>query len=81
MPKEISVEVSKDDKNFTEVYKANNFLPIEDLKVQIKKVEATFPSVQARYIKLKAMQYGKLPAWHEGAGSDSHIFIDEIEVK
>ena len=26
-------------------------------------------------------QYGKLPAWHEGAGGDTHIFTDEIDIK
>jgi hypothetical protein len=37
--------------------------------------------VLAKYIKVKAVQYGKLPAWHEGAGGDTHIFIDEIKVE
>jgi hypothetical protein len=25
--------------------------------------------------------YGKLPAWHPGAGGDAFIFVDEIEIK
>jgi hypothetical protein len=33
------------------------------------------------YVKLKAIQFGKLPEWHKDAGRDTHIFIDEIEVK
>jgi hypothetical protein len=37
--------------------------------------------VKARYIRLRAKQYGKLPEWHEGAGGDTHIFCDEITVE
>ena len=81
MPKQFIVEVSSDNKNFTEVYNGNNFLPIEDVKVQTKEIEANFSAVEARYVRIKAIQYGKLPSWHEGAGNDSHIFIDEISIK
>ncbi len=81
MPKEVIVQVSEDGKNFTTVSDQNNLLPIEELKVQVKTVLANFTPVKARYIRFKAMQYGKLPSWHEGAGGDSHIFIDEIEIK
>ena len=35
----------------------------------------------AKYIKIKAYNYGKLPPWHQGAGGDAFIFIDEINVK
>jgi predicted alpha-1,2-mannosidase len=80
MPKQLIVEVSEDGKSYKEVYKGENFLPIEDLKVQTKEVEAKFDKVNARYIRIRAIQYGKLPAWHESAGNDPHIFIDEISV-
>lgn len=34
----------------------------------------------ARFIKVKATNFGKLPEWHLGAGGDAYIFIDEIRV-
>ncbi len=34
-----------------------------------------------RYLKLKVKNLGKVPDWHEAAGSDAWIFIDEIIVK
>jgi predicted alpha-1,2-mannosidase len=80
MPKKVTVEVSEDGINYKEVYSGENFLPIEDKTVQVKNIIASFSPISARYVKLKAEQYGKLPAWHEGAGGDSHIFIDEINV-
>ena len=81
LPRQIIVEVSDDNKTFKQVYAGENFLPIEDLKAQIRNVEAGFEPVTARYVRVKAIQYGKLPAWHEGAGGDTHIFVDEINIK
>ena len=81
LPKQVIVEISIDGKNYKEAYKGENFLPIENLDAQIKNIEATFVSIPARYVRIKAIQYGKLPAWHEGAGGDTHIFVDEIGVE
>lgn len=81
MPKQVTVEVSEDGKIFNNVYAQGNFLPIEDLNVQIKKITASFSPVKARYIRVKGIQYGNLPAWHEGAGGDTHIFVDEIGIE
>lgn len=81
LPKQIIIEVSTDNKIFTQVYVGENFLPIEDETPQEKNVEADFTAVLARYVRIKAIQYGKLPAWHSGAGGDTHIFADEINVQ
>ena len=81
MPKKLTIELSNDGKVFREVYSGGSFLPIEDLNTQVKKIEASFSKQKARYIKIKAEQFGKLPDWHEGAGGDTHIFVDEIEVE
>lgn len=81
MPRQVIVETSTDGKKFTQAYSGGNYLPVEDMTIQIKKVEANITPVKARYIKLKAIQFGKMPAWSEGAGGDTHIFIDEIYVQ
>jgi hypothetical protein len=81
MPKSLKIELSIDGRSFKEVYNNGPFLSIEDLTTQVKKLEALFEKQQARFIKIKAEQYGKLPNWHEGAGGDTHIFVDEIEVE
>ena len=81
MPKKLAIEVSADGEHFTEVYHGEDFLPIEDLRVQVKKITAEFKPVAARYVRIRAMQYGKLPSWHEGAGGDTHIFADEVMVQ
>jgi hypothetical protein len=33
------------------------------------------------HLKVTAEQYGLLPSWHPGAGSESFIFVDEIRWK
>ncbi len=81
VPSKIAVEVSVDGKKYQQVYSGEDFLAIEDLQVQIKQIEASFKSIPARYIRIRAHQFGKLPSWHEGAGGDTHIFVDEIGVE
>ncbi|MEO9021533.1 MAG: GH92 family glycosyl hydrolase [Ginsengibacter sp.] len=82
MPREVTVETSLDGKTFTQVYSGKDFLPIKDFKVQRKEVDAEFTPVAAQYVRVKAVQYGKLPSWfEEGGGGDSHIFCDEVSVK
>ncbi len=81
LPKQLIIEVSTDGQQFNKVFSGENFLPIEDMKVQVKNIEVPFTPVAARYIRVRAIQYGKLPAWHESAGSDSHLFVDEINIR
>ncbi|MBR6211644.1 MAG: hypothetical protein IKQ64_01215, partial [Bacteroidales bacterium] len=38
-------------------------------------------NVQARYVKVLARNYGTLPEWHLGAGSQAHIFVDEVTLR
>lgn len=82
MPKGLKVAISADGENFKEVYSGKNFLPVEDMEVQTKEVIAKFPSAKAQFVRITAIQYGKLPTWFpEGGGGDSHIFIDEIVIE
>lgn len=42
----------------------------------------TFPSLQARYVRLKLLPEQKIPDWHPyAAGSQGFLFVDEIEVR
>jgi hypothetical protein len=36
---------------------------------------------KARYVKVFAKNFGKLPTWHQGYVGDAFIFIDEITIK
>ena len=81
MPGKLTVLTSVNGKDYKVAYMGEDFLPIEDLKPQIKTITANLNQEQVRYIRIVANQYGKLPSWHEGAGGDTHIFVDEVEVR
>ena len=80
-PKQMIVDISDDGVHYQTVSDTKNFLAIEDLNPQVKNVSTTFTPTKTRYVRIKAMQYGKLPAWHESPGGDTHLFVDEIEIK
>ncbi len=81
LPGEVLVETSADGKNYIAYAAGKDFLPVEDKQPQVKNIAFVKSGVQTRYIRITARQYGKLPAWHEGAGGDTHIFCDEIMVE
>jgi hypothetical protein len=39
------------------------------------------PNTKARYIKVKAENYGICPDWHLGAGGKTWLFVDELIIK
>lgn len=81
MPTKVEYYVSEDNVNFILAHTIQNTIdPKEDGSI-IKSFDATLINVKARYIKVKAYNFGKLPDWHQGAGGDAFIFIDEITIK
>jgi predicted alpha-1,2-mannosidase len=79
MPKKVEYYVSEDNVNFTFFGSVANALDpkIEEntiLNFTSKETKAK----KARYVKVIAKNFGKLPEWHQGAGGDAFIFIDEI---
>lgn len=81
-PTEIEYFTSVDGKKYTSVSKMLNPVPASDYNTQLKKFEYHLAKpVKARFVKIKAKNFGKLPEWHLGAGGEAFIFVDEIEVK
>ncbi|WP_410493968.1 discoidin domain-containing protein [Chryseobacterium sp. T16E-39] len=81
MPQKVEYYASMNGKDFILLKTVDNTVDPKDEKVQIKDFETDLLPTETRYIKVKAYQFGKLPEWHQGAGGDSYIFIDEISVK
>ncbi|MDR1005197.1 MAG: chitobiase/beta-hexosaminidase C-terminal domain-containing protein, partial [Prevotellaceae bacterium] len=75
------VSVSDDNEAFREV--ANKAFPAETepRKTGIEHYDVDFPSVTARYVKIRIKATPKLPAGHPNAGSKPFIFIDEVAVE
>lgn len=81
MPTRIEFEVSADNVNFRRVAEIKTDVAVEDMKPQIKDYVQNIAPVKARYVRVKAANLGKIPAWHPGAGSDAFIFVDEIIIE
>lgn len=81
MPTQVEFYVSSDNKNFIKVGTVGNEVDPQNYEVQLQKL-TTKVSAKARYVKLVAKNFGKLPEWHQGYpfDGDAFIFIDEIEV-
>jgi predicted alpha-1,2-mannosidase len=80
MPTKVEYYTSEDNINFTLVQAVDNTIDPKQEGDIIKRFDAHLEKAKARYIKVKAYNFGKLPQWHQGAGSDAFIFIDEITV-
>ncbi|MCW3072543.1 MAG: putative hybrid glycoside hydrolase, group 92(-20) family protein precursor [Bacteroidetes bacterium] len=81
-PARVKYSFSSDGINFSNAVEIENPTDAQNYDVQVKDLSTMLPrKISARYVKVEAVNYGKLPAWHQGAGGDAFIFIDEIEIK
>ena len=81
MPTKVEIYTSNDGDVFQLAGICKNTVQDNDYAVQVKDFKTKFEPIKARYIKVKATNYGMLPPWHQGAGGDAFIFVDEIKVK
>ena len=78
-PKGMEVYVSDDGKN----YKPFGQMNVTESKTEgahIQNLEVKGKD-NARYVKIVIKNYGKLPKWHQSAGEQAWLFVDEVWVK
>jgi predicted alpha-1,2-mannosidase len=78
MPRQVDFETSLDGQNFVPALSIKNDIPDQNYKVEIRDFVKGIASQKARYIRIRAHNYGKIPSWHAGKGGNAWIFIDEI---
>jgi predicted alpha-1,2-mannosidase len=81
MPTKVEYYTSMDNINFTLVTTISNDVNPKQEENSIKDFSYTTKPINARYVKVKAYNFGKLPEWHQGFGGDAFIFVDEITIK
>jgi hypothetical protein len=81
MPEEVIYEVSLDGADFERVATVKNDIEATRKGVWIMPFDAQPGGVQARYIKVRAVNIGSCPEWHTGAGEPAWIFTDEIVIE
>lgn len=82
MPTKVEYYISEDNVNFTFFGSVNNTLdPKLEENTILNFTSNEIKGKKARYVKVIAKNFGKLPEWHQGAGGDAFIFVDEITIK
>ena len=86
MPRTVTFELSLDGQNFTPVLTIPNDVPDgSDPQFNVGTLAKDFSKNitrrQARYVRMTAVNFGKIPAWHPGHGGDAWIFADEIIIE
>ena len=82
MPTKVDYYSSSDNVHFTLIGTVENNLDPKYNENKIQNFEyKSLKEINAKYIKVKAYNFGKLPEWNQGFGGDAFIFIDEITIK
>jgi len=81
MPREVDYFLSSDGKKFRHIVTVDNPVSDTDEAITVHEFSSAIKKQSARYIKIKATNYGKLPAWHAGKGGDAFLFVDEVTVE
>ena len=82
LPIEVEYLISVDGIKYESVGKVTHQIAPNESHALVKNMELNIPTAKkARYLRVIAKNFGKLPSWHLGAGGDAHIFVDEIEVR
>lgn len=78
-PSEIDFEISTDGINFKLVGSITPEQPGKDIESVLK--AAAKVNEEARFVRVKATNYGSLPDWHPGHGEPAWLFCDEIVIE
>ncbi|MFL2579206.1 MAG: beta-N-acetylhexosaminidase [Parvicellaceae bacterium] len=81
VPSYISIMSSKDSLNWEIIKSVDSIGEIRKRGKFISSISFDSLETDAKYLKIFAKNYGKLPSWHEAAGAESWLFIDEIIVE
>ena len=82
MPTQVEFYISSDNVNFTPVGTLENSIDAKEKENVVKDFNFNLKNpTKAKYVKIIAKNFGKLPDWHQGFGGDAFIFIDEITIK
>ena len=81
MPRRVEIELSEDGKTFGPAASMENKVPEDRAGVVTQDFVQSITPQQARYVRIRAINFGKIPAWHPGSGGDAWIFVDEILIQ
>jgi sialate O-acetylesterase len=80
LPKQVTLQVSEDGINYTNV-EEKSFSAEKEIKGTVIQPLKFLIKGNVRFIKLTALNQGICPAWHPGAGNKCWLFVDEVVVE
>lgn len=80
MPREVEFAVSSDGESWQNLATLTHDVPTDKYGAITQDLVAQ-TSATARYVRLRAKQFGVCPDWHLGAGGNTWIFADEILIE
>ncbi|MEO8041951.1 MAG: GH92 family glycosyl hydrolase, partial [Acidobacteriota bacterium] len=78
MPDRIEFETSQDGIHFAPLTAVKPAFPVREMEPVMREFREAIHPMWTRFVRVKAYNFGKIPAWHPGAGGDPWIFVDEI---
>jgi len=81
MPDRIEFDVSNDGINFKKAAEIKPNFPQREMAPTAKEFTEAIAPIKARYVRIRAYNFGKIPSWHLGAGGDPWIFVDEVIIR
>ena len=81
LPQRLSVAVSEDGENYSEVAARDYDIEGQDAPDTVVDRTLEFPATSARYVKVTVTPVEAMPDWHYAPGKRTFVFIDEVIVK
>ena len=80
LPNKVEVYVDDDSDEFQKVKEVTHQIDPRNEEALVKRFTLDLNVTSVTRIKIKAEYFGRLPKWHLGAGGESWLFIDEVEI-
>lgn len=81
MPSHVDFEVSTNGRVYHSVASIPNDVSEKQYGVLMKDFQKQIAPQKARYVRIRARTFGKIPSWHPGHNGDAWIFVDEIKIE
>jgi predicted alpha-1,2-mannosidase len=78
MPVNFKFEISNNGSEWSEIADIKTDVPPTEMNPVVKEFRKNISPTKARYVRVRAFNFGNIPSWHLGAGGDPWIFVDEI---
>jgi predicted alpha-1,2-mannosidase len=80
-PRQLVIELSRNGRYFDHKKIIENLVDPKEGGLITQKLGTKYPDIRARYVRIKAINIGRCPEWHKGAGNPAWLFADEIDIK